>query len=106
RSVPLVPRPGRSARHVLAHGGRIFLTFGPATLRFMNHTVDDGIAHLLHRLNEVMQRLDRHAPALNDPNTRFADALDSMAMVEFLAVLAEYCGVTIEAIEESVGRRF
>jgi 3-oxoacyl-[acyl-carrier-protein] synthase-3 len=68
--------------------------------------IDDVIAHLLRRLNEVMRRLNGDVNALNDPNRRFADALDSMAMVEFLAVLADDCGVTLGIFEQHVGRRF
>ena len=67
---------------------------------------DSATAHLLRRLKEVVHGLDREAPPLDDPNTRFADALDSMAMVDFLAVLAEDYGVTTGAIEDCVGRRF
>jgi 3-oxoacyl-[acyl-carrier-protein] synthase-3 len=47
--------------------------------------------------------LSRPSPNVTD---RFADALDSMAMVEFLAILAEDCGVTPGAIEACVDRRF
>jgi 3-oxoacyl-[acyl-carrier-protein] synthase-3 len=72
----------------------------------MSDPVHIATAHLLRRLNEAAHRPNKEAPPFNDPNTPFADALDSMAMVEFLAVLAEDYGVTAGAIEECVGRRF
>jgi 3-oxoacyl-[acyl-carrier-protein] synthase III len=75
-------------------------------VRFMNPTIDDVIAHLLRRLNEVSKRFDGKATSVSNPNECFADALDSMGMVEFLAVLAEDCGVTVAAIEECTGRKF
>ena len=40
------------------------------------------------------------------PNTSFAVALDSMAMVEFLGVVADDCGCEISAIEQCVDQRF
>ena len=46
------------------------------------------LAHLLRRLNEVLQRLEQDTMTVAGPNTLLADVLDSMAMVEFLAVLA------------------
>jgi 3-oxoacyl-[acyl-carrier-protein] synthase-3 len=72
----------------------------------MNDSVQTATTHLLRRLNEVAHRMHKDVPAFENPNTLFADALDSMAMVEFLAVLAEDYGVTAGAIEECVGRRF
>jgi 3-oxoacyl-[acyl-carrier-protein] synthase-3 len=72
----------------------------------MHYSIHDTTVHVLRRLNEVRQRLDREAMPVDDPNTRFADAVDSMAMVEFLAVLAEDYGVTVREIEECIGHRF
>lgn len=72
----------------------------------MNYSVHEATAHLLRRLNEVLHRLDGTAPVLDNPNTRFAEALDSMTMVELLVVLAEDYGVTASAIEECAGHRF
>jgi 3-oxoacyl-[acyl-carrier-protein] synthase-3 len=71
----------------------------------MNDSVDEVIAHLLRRLNEMTPR-DCNRPVLDDPQMRFADALDSMAMVEFLAVLAEDCGVSVGVVEECAGHKF
>jgi 3-oxoacyl-[acyl-carrier-protein] synthase-3 len=72
----------------------------------MSDSVHAATAHLLRRLHEVAQVRDQEAPPFVDPNTRFADALDSMAMLDFLAVLAEDYGVAAGAIEECAGRRF
>src|SRR5438132_3918458 len=72
----------------------------------MNDSIAATTAHLLRRLNEVMQRLGMGPAVFDNPDTRFADGLDSMAMVEFLEILAEDYGVTASAIEECVNRRF
>jgi 3-oxoacyl-[acyl-carrier-protein] synthase-3 len=72
----------------------------------MNDSIAAVTAHLLRRLNEVMQRLGMGPAVFDNPDTRFADAFDSMAMVEFLEILAEDYGVTASAIEECVNRRF
>src|SRR3954447_17780125 len=60
--------------------------------------------HLLMRLREVQQRLggDVDATAL----TPFAEAADSMGLVEFVGVVAADCGVKPEAVEEVAQRRF
>jgi 3-oxoacyl-[acyl-carrier-protein] synthase-3 len=54
----------------------------------------------------VQQALGIETEAVDPAYDRFADLLDSMGMVEFLAVLAEDCGVQPEAIEQCVGRQF
>src|SRR5216683_2398796 len=106
RTVALLSGPGRTARHVLGHGRRLFLPGRSPTLKTMSYSVHDATAHLLRRLNEVLECLEKDRAAVGDPNTLLADVLDSMAMVEFLAVLAEDYGVTTAALEECVGRRF
>src|SRR3954469_7695597 len=60
--------------------------------------------HLLNRLREVQDRLggDADATAL----TLFAEAVDSMGLVEFVGVVAADCGVKPEAVEEVAQRRF
>jgi 3-oxoacyl-[acyl-carrier-protein] synthase-3 len=63
------------------------------------------VARLLARLHQVREQL-RQAPVAADAATRFADALDSMGFVEFLALAAEDCGVPVEAIEQAAGRRY
>lgn len=72
----------------------------------MTCSVDDLTAHLLARLRRVQQDLGVEPSAPDDPGLRFADALDSMGMAEFLALLADDCGVTPAAIEECTGRQF
>ena len=67
-------------------------------------TPDDLTAHLLCRLHEVRSRLGLTGEA--DAQTRFADAVDSMALVEFVGLLADECGVEPTDIEEAVGRHF
>jgi 3-oxoacyl-[acyl-carrier-protein] synthase-3 len=72
----------------------------------MTWTLDDWMAHLLNRLRQVQRNLGLDPAAPADANARFADLLDSMGMVEFLGLLADDCGLTPEAIETRVGRRF
>jgi 3-oxoacyl-[acyl-carrier-protein] synthase-3 len=71
----------------------------------MSDPVDDLIAHLLDRLRLVQRHLGVES-AEAGPETRFADALDSMGMVEFLALVAADCDVTPAEVEECAGRRF
>jgi 3-oxoacyl-[acyl-carrier-protein] synthase-3 len=61
--------------------------------------------HISRRLGEVRANL-RLDPLPNNPNTRFADALDSMGLVELVGVLADDCGVSPEEVERAAGRRF
>jgi len=63
------------------------------------------LIHLGRRMNEVRQVLGL-PPLPQDGDVRFADALDSMGLVEFVALLADDCGVPSDVIEEVVGRRF
>jgi 3-oxoacyl-[acyl-carrier-protein] synthase-3 len=63
-------------------------------------------AHLLGRLREVQQHLGFELAAPDRADTRFADVLDSMGMVEFLARLGEDCGVSPGVIEACVNHRF
>lgn len=60
---------------------------------------------LLGRLHEVRQRVGLAAEELG-PETRFADAVDSMGLVEFLALVSDDLGVAPDLIEHAVGRRF
>src|SRR5436309_2627364 len=71
----------------------------------MNDAPAHLIQHLLRRLNQVRQNLDLE-PFADDPAVRFAEALDSMAFVEFLALVADDCGVRPEAIERVAWLRF
>jgi 3-oxoacyl-[acyl-carrier-protein] synthase-3 len=68
--------------------------------------MDDLTAHLLHCVGKVQAALGYDPVDAEDSGARFADLLDSMGMVEFLALLAHDLDVTPTAIEEIVGRRF
>src|SRR5438105_6026643 len=70
----------------------------------MNH--DDLTRHLLTRLREVQRNLGGEPTADDQSHARFADVIDSMGMVEFLALIADDCGVKPEAIEKAVGHNF
>lgn len=63
------------------------------------------VDRLLARLHQVRDLLG-FEPLPADAQTRFADAVDSMAFVDFLALAAEDCGVSVEAIEQAAGRRY
>jgi 3-oxoacyl-[acyl-carrier-protein] synthase-3 len=71
----------------------------------MSPTHADLTARLLERLRSVQKNLGQE-PTADRPDVRFADELDSMGLVEFLTLVAADCGVTVERIEEAVGRRF
>jgi 3-oxoacyl-[acyl-carrier-protein] synthase III len=68
-------------------------------------TLADLECRLLDHLREVQRALGVE-PLAEDAGIRFADAVDSMGLVEFLALLAEDFAVGVEAIEEAAGRRF
>ncbi len=72
----------------------------------MSPFLDDLTAHLLARLAEVQQHLGCAPDAPADADARFADQVDSMGMVELVALLAEDCGVRPEAVERCAGQRF
>jgi 3-oxoacyl-[acyl-carrier-protein] synthase III len=65
----------------------------------------ESLRHVLHRLREVQVNLGVD-PAGDDSAARLADEVDSMGLVELVAVLAEDCGVRPEAVEQAVGGRF
>jgi 3-oxoacyl-[acyl-carrier-protein] synthase-3 len=67
-------------------------------------TIHDLTDHLLRRLREVQERLGADASA--EAQTPFAEAVDSMGLVEFVGVVAADCGAKPDAIEQSVQRRF
>ncbi len=64
------------------------------------------IEHLLTRLVRVQRSLGGEPGEPAGPAVPLAGLLDSMALVEYVAVLAEDCGVEPEAIDEAVQRRF
>jgi 3-oxoacyl-[acyl-carrier-protein] synthase-3 len=65
----------------------------------------DLVARLLRHLRQVQENLGLE-PLADGPDARFAEAVDSMGLVEFLALLAEDCSVPVEAIERAAGHRF
>jgi 3-oxoacyl-[acyl-carrier-protein] synthase-3 len=67
--------------------------------------MDDLLALLLRRLREVRERLGLEALPDN-PQLRFADALDSMGLVEFVALVADDCATDAETVERAADRRF
>jgi 3-oxoacyl-[acyl-carrier-protein] synthase III len=72
----------------------------------MNTSVADLTAHLLQRIDRVRRQLGEEPEGVSDPTARFADLLDSMGMVEFLALLARDCGVAPADVEEAAGHQF
>jgi 3-oxoacyl-[acyl-carrier-protein] synthase III len=69
-------------------------------------TQQDWIVRIFACLNEVQRNLGYEPTPAIDASVCFADVLDSMGMVELLALLAEDCGVKPEAIEQAARRRF
>src|SRR5207249_109492 len=68
--------------------------------------MDDLTTHLLERLGQVQRNLGSADAAPDNADARFADVLDSMGLVEFVALLAEDCGVRPAVIEACAGQRF
>jgi 3-oxoacyl-[acyl-carrier-protein] synthase III len=60
--------------------------------------------YLSGRLREVQERLGLEPHA--DPDTPFADLVDSMGLVELVGLVATDCAVGPDAIEQAVARRF
>jgi 3-oxoacyl-[acyl-carrier-protein] synthase-3 len=90
---------------VLADGGRLLFLVEPRTVTMMNASLLALTNHILHRLRDVIQQMGIPVASVNH-ETCFGDVLDSMGMVEFLAILADDCGATPPAIEACVNRRF
>jgi 3-oxoacyl-[acyl-carrier-protein] synthase-3 len=72
----------------------------------MTQTTDHLLTHLLDRLHQVQLSLGREADSGGTADVPLADLLDSMGLVEYVAVLADDCGIAAEAIEQSVQHRF
>jgi 3-oxoacyl-[acyl-carrier-protein] synthase-3 len=68
--------------------------------------MDELTQHLLKCLGRVQRNLGGEVEGPDDPDVQFADVLDSMGLVEFLALLAEDYGVRPDVIEECAGRHF
>ncbi len=71
----------------------------------MSTSLENLADHLLTRLAEVQNNLGL-PDVPNHRESRFADVLDSMAMVEFLAILTKDCGLKPGAIEHCVNHHF
>src|SRR6266542_4353547 len=65
----------------------------------------DCLRHLLRRLREVQENLGFELTE-GDPRSLLADEVDSMGLVELVALLAQDSGVRPEVIEQAVGHRF
>jgi 3-oxoacyl-[acyl-carrier-protein] synthase-3 len=72
----------------------------------MTQSVEKLLIHLRTRLDDLRHTLGGDLLVPTDANSHFADLLDSMGLVEFIAQLAEDCAVKTEVIEACVGRRF
>ncbi len=70
----------------------------------MTSSPNDLIEHLLTRLREVQRNF--RFEETGDPNVPLAEVLDSMGLVELVAILAEDFGVTSDAIDQAVGRKY
>ncbi len=62
-------------------------------------------ALIVSRVNAVRCNLGMEALP-EDDDLRFADALDSMGMVEFLGLIADDCGVAVETVERAAGKHY
>ncbi len=63
------------------------------------------VARLLRHLRQVQENLGLE-PRADGPDVRFAEAVDSMVLVEFLALVSEDCSAPVETIEQAAGHRF
>src|SRR6266851_5768076 len=71
----------------------------------MRLSSQDHLDRVLERLRQVQRTLG-NVSAPGGADARLADELDSMGLVELVALLAEDCGVTPDAIEKAVQHRF
>lgn len=72
----------------------------------MSSVSTELLAHVFARLREVQQTLGIEPVVTDNPDLLLADLVDSMALVELIAILAGDRGVTAEAIEKAAGHRF
>src|SRR5262249_30841032 len=70
----------------------------------MNDAAAELRTLILRELRAVRRALGLD-PLPDDGSLRFADALDSMGLVELLGRLADECGVEVEEVEHAAGRR-
>lgn len=89
---------------MLVDGRRILFRGGTAEHMPLTEThLDD---YLLSVMRGVLEDLGAEEAEPLGPEARFADVFDSMAMVEFLGLVADDCGCEMAAIEECVDQRF
>jgi 3-oxoacyl-[acyl-carrier-protein] synthase-3 len=72
----------------------------------MSTTSTDTLARVFARLRQVQGELGIEPQPRDDPESLLADLIDSMGLVELLAVLAQERGVRSEDIERAAGNRF
>jgi 3-oxoacyl-[acyl-carrier-protein] synthase-3 len=72
----------------------------------MNPVQEQLAAHLLRGVRLVHQNLGMTPSESERPDTQFGDLLDSMGMVEFLALVADDLGIAPETIERCVDGKF
>jgi 3-oxoacyl-[acyl-carrier-protein] synthase-3 len=89
---------------MLAYGRWFFPDRGNRQL--MSQTDANLASYLLSVLRGVLEDSGIEEPGALCPTVRFADVFDSMAMVEFLGVVAEDCGCEMGTIEGAVDQRF
>jgi 3-oxoacyl-[acyl-carrier-protein] synthase-3 len=71
----------------------------------MNNALTELTARLRFRLDEVRQSLGME-PVAEHPDVSFSEALDSMGLVEYVAMVAEDCAVEPAAVEQAVAHHF
>src|SRR5205823_1452808 len=86
--------------------GRQLLLDGRSPTVSMFTTTTDFLAHVFARLRQVQGELGIESSARDDPEALLADLIDSMGLVELLAVLAKDHGVRSEDIERAAWNRF
>jgi 3-oxoacyl-[acyl-carrier-protein] synthase-3 len=70
----------------------------------MTSSPNDLVEHLMTRMREVQSNF--HFQEIGDPNVLLAEVLDSMGLVELVAILAKDFGVSPERIDEAVRRKY
>src|SRR5438067_1110366 len=82
----------------------------PSTIRNLDGKMEpiatDILASVFARLRQVQSELGMTPLPPDDPAALLADQIDSMGLVELLAVLAEEYGLRTEEIERAAGHRF
>jgi 3-oxoacyl-[acyl-carrier-protein] synthase III len=75
-------------------------------MSMMIHSPETVKSQVLSLLRQVQVQLGDPEAQSGGEDTPFADLLDSMAMVEFIAAVAESCGVSPQKIEDCVNHEF